>query len=323
MHRVHVRHLDLNLLHVFAAVHETRNISRAAERLALSQPAVSRAVTRLRLALKDPLFVRGSGGVVPTPKADRFARQVVQALETLDVALNENERFVAARSMRRFALHISDIGADEFLPRLMADVGRSAGGVRIEATQLAPEEIAPALHDGRLDLAVGFLPNLNLSGTESAVLLEHERYVLLVRRGHPLLRRLKGPKGVAAPNGPKAAKGPAANDRAALEQLEFILVSSHIEPARALHLLGLQSRIRLTLPYFTVAPAIIATTDLAMVVPSSPAERFARRYGLAVAELDFGLPPITVTMHWTWRHNNDSGHRWLRERLLASRPSRR
>lgn len=329
MHRVHVRHLDLNLLHVFAAVHETRNISRAAERLALSQPAVSRAVTRLRLALKDPLFVRGSGGVVPTPKADRFARQVVQALETLDVALNENERFVAARSMRRFALHISDIGADEFLPRLMADVGRSAGGVRIEATQLAPADIAPALHDGRLDLAVGFLPNLNLSGTESAVLLERERYVLLVRRGHPLLRRLKGSKGATAskaptnPKGPKPSKEPAANDRAALEQLEFILVSSHIEPARALHLLGLQSRIRLTLPYFAVAPAIIAKTDLAMVVPSSPAERFARRYGLAVAELDFGLPPITVTMHWTWRHNNDSGHRWLRERLLASRPSRR
>lgn len=303
MRGMHVRDLDLNLLHVFAAVHETRNMSRAAERLALSQPAVSRAVTRLRLALKDPLFVRGSGGVVPTPKADRFARQVVQSLETLDAALNENERFVAARSARRFTLHISDIGADEFLPPLMADVGRSAGGIRIEATQLAPQDIAPALHDGRLDLAVGFLPNLNLSGTESAVLLEHERYVALVRRGHPLAGRL--------------------NNRAALEQLEFILVASHVEPARALHLLGLHSRVRLTLPYFAVAPAIIARTELAVVVPSSPAERFARRYGLAVAELDLGLPPITVTMHWTWRQANDSGHRWLRERLLASRPQPR
>jgi len=303
MRHMHVRDLDLNLLHVFAAVHDTRNVSRAAERLSLSQPAVSRALTRLRLALHDPLFVRGSGGVLPTPKADRFARQVVQALQTLDVALNESERFVAARSMRRFAVHMSDIGADEFLPRLMADVGRSATGICIEATQLAAEAIAPALHDGRLDLAVGFLPNLNLSGTESAVLLEHERYVALVRRGHPLARRLK--------------------QRETLEQLEFILVASHVEPARALHLLGLQSRIRLTLPYFTVAPAIIARTDLAMLVPSSPAERFAKRFGLAVAELDLGLPPITVTMHWTWRHANDSGHRWLRERLLALRPARR
>ncbi|MBI5719697.1 MAG: LysR family transcriptional regulator [Burkholderiales bacterium] len=298
---MHVRDLDLNLLHVFAAVHETRNVSRAAERLSLSQPAVSHALTRLRLALHDPLFVRGSGGVVPTPKADRFATQVVQALQTLDVALNENERFVAARSVRRFAVHMSDIGADEFLPRLMADVGRAASGVCIEAAQLAPEAIAPALHDGRLDLAVGFLPGL--SGTESAVLLDNERYVALVRRGHPLARRLK--------------------QREALEQLEFILVASHIEPARALHLLGLQSRVRLTLPYFTVAPAIIAKTDLAMVMPSSPAERFARRFGLAVAELQLGLPPITVTMHWTWRHANDGGHRWLRERLLALRPPRR
>jgi len=307
MHRVHIAGFDLNLLHVFAAVHDTRNVSRAAERLGLSQPAVSRALTRLRLALHDPLFVRGSGGVVPTAKADRFARQVVQALQTLDVALNENERFVAARSMRRFALHMSDIGADEFLPRLMADIGRSGGsgqgGISIEAAQLAPEAVAPALHDGRLDLAVGFLPNLHLSGTESAVLLENERYVALVRRGHPLARRMK--------------------QRATLEQLEFILVASHVEPARALHLLGLQSRVRLTLPYFTVAPAIIAKTDLAMVMPSSPADRFARRFGLAVAELDLGLPPITVTMHWTWRHAHDGGHRWLRERLLALRPPRR
>lgn len=303
MHRVHVRDLDLNLLHVFSAVHEARNVSRAAERLGLSQPAVSHALTRLRLALHDPLFVRGSGGVVPTPKADRFARQVTQALQTLDQALNENERFVAARSVRRFAVHMSDIGADEFLPRLMADVGRAASGVAIEAVQLAPEAIAPALHDGRLDLAVGFLPNLNLSGTESAVLLDNERYVALVRRGHPLARQLK--------------------KRSALEQLEFILVASHVEPARALLQLGLQSRIRLTLPHFTVAPAIIAKTDLAMVVPSSPAERFARRFGLAVVELDLGLPPITVTMHWTWRHAHDSGHRWLRERLLALRPARR
>jgi len=303
MHRVHVRDLDLNLLHVFSAVHEAGNVSRAAERLGLSQPAVSHALTRLRLALHDPLFVRGSGGVVPTPKADRFARQVAQALQTLDVALNENEPFVAARSARRFAVHMSDIGADEFLPRLMADVARAAGGVCIEAMQLAPEAIAPALHDGRLDLAVGFLPNLGVSGTESAVLLDQERYVALVRRGHPLARQLK--------------------KRSALEQLEFILVASHVEPARALHLLGLASRIRLTLPYFTVAPAIIAKTDLAMLVPSSPAERFARRFDLAVAELDLGLPPITVTMHWTWRHTHDSGHRWLRERLLALRPSRR
>ena len=296
MNAMHVRDLDLNLLHVFAAVHAARSVSRAAEALGLSQPAVSHALTRLRLLLHDPLFVRVTGGVKPTPRADALARQVEQALRLLDAALLESERFDAANSQRSFAVHMSDIGADEFLPLLMADIGRRAPGVRVEARQLAPEAIGAALEEGRLDLAFGFLPAL--AGTEQAPLLE-ERYVVLLRRGHPLASQLRG--------------------RAALDRLDFILVASHTEPARALHLLGLQPRIRLTLPHFTVVPPILAVTDLAVVMPLRPALRFAERHELQVVEADLGLPPFTVAMHWSWRQTHDPGHRWLRERALAMR----
>lgn len=296
MQRMNIRELDLNLLQVFAAVHGARSVSRAAEALGLSQPAVSHALTRLRLALHDPLFARGPGGVRPTPRADQLARQVQAALQLLDAALHEAETFDAARSQRRFTVHMSDIGADEFLPLLMAAIGRQAPGVRVEAMQLAPEAIAPALDDGRLDLAFGFLPAL--AGTEQAPLLQ-ERYVVLLRRGHPLARAL--------------------TDRAALERLDFILVASHAEPARALHLLGLQPRIRLTLPHFTVVPPILAATDLAVIMPLRPARRFAERHALQVVEPDLGLPPFTVAMHWTWRQAQDPGHRWLREQALAMR----
>jgi DNA-binding transcriptional LysR family regulator len=296
MHGMNVRELDLNLLHVFAAVHAARSVSRAAEKLNLSQPAVSHALGRLRLAMHDPLFTRVPGGVSPTPKADQLARQVEAALRMLDVALHEADTFDAERSQRRFVVHMSDIGADEFLPLLMADIGKRAPGVQVEAVQLAPEAIAAALEEGRLDLAFGFLPAL--VGTESVPLLE-ERYVVLLRRGHPLARGLR--------------------DRAALDQLDFILVSSHGEPARALHLLGLQPRIRLTLPHFTVVPPILAATDLAVVMPLRPALRFASRHALQVVEADIGLPPFTVAMHWTWRQAHDPGHRWLRERALAMR----
>jgi DNA-binding transcriptional LysR family regulator len=296
MHAMHVRDLDLNLLHVFAAVHAARSVSRAAEALGLSQPAVSHALTRLRLVLRDPLFVRVTGGVKPTPRADALARQVEQALRLLDAALLESAQFDAANSQRSFAVHMSDIGADEFLPLLMSDIGRRAPGVRVEARQLAPEAIGPALEEGRLDLAFGFLPAL--AGTEQAPLLE-ERYVVLLRRGHPLASKLR--------------------DRAALDRLDFILVASHTEPARALHLLGLQPRIRLTLPHFTVVPPILAATDLAVVMPLRPALRFAARHELQVVEADLGLPPFTVAMHWSWRQSNDPGHRWLRERALAMR----
>lgn len=294
--RMHVGELDLNLLQVFAAVHAARSVSRAAERLGLSQPAVSHALTRLRLALRDPLFVRAAGGVRPTPKADQLARQVEAALQLIDVALKESDHFDAARSQRRFVVHMSDIGADEFLPLLMSSIGRQAPGVRVEAVQLAPQAIAPALDEGRLDMAFGFLPGL--AGTEQQPLLQ-ERYVVLLRRGHPLARQLR--------------------DRTAVEQLDFVLVASHAEPARALHLLGLERRIRLTLPHFTVVPPILAATDLAAIVPLRPALRFAARHDLQVVEPDLGLPPFTVSMHWTWRSTHDPGHLWLREQALAMR----
>jgi DNA-binding transcriptional LysR family regulator len=293
---MHIGEIDLNLLHVFHAVHAARSVSRAAETLGLSQPAVSHALTRLRLLLHDPLFVRAPGGVAPTPRADQLARQVAAALQLLDVALHEADHFDAARSQRRFTLHMSDIGADEFLPLLMADIAAQAPGVRLEAVQLPPEAIGAALDEGRLDLAFGYLPGL--AGTEQATLLT-ERYVVLLRRGHPLARALR--------------------DRAALDRLDFIVVRSHTEPAKALQLLGLEARIRLALPHFMVVPPILAATDLAVVMPLRPALRFAQRHALQVVEPDLGLPPFPVAMHWTWRQAHDAGHRWLRERALAMR----
>jgi DNA-binding transcriptional LysR family regulator len=286
---VHISDFDLNLLHVFQAVHDAGSVSRAAERLAMSQPAVSHALARLRRALGDPLFVRSAGGVAPTPRAHRFAVQAAAALRLLDGAIQESDRFDPARSHRRFAVHMSDIGADEFLPLLMAQIRPQAPDVRLEAVQLEPGAIGPALESGRIDLAFGYLPAL--TGTERAPLLD-EHYVVLLRRGHPLARSLA--------------------DRDALHRLDFILVASHIEPARALHQAGLESRIRLTLPHFTVAPSILEASDLAVVMPSRPAQRFAARHALQVVEADLGLPRFTVSIHWVWRMNNDPGHRWLR-----------
>lgn len=286
---MHDGRFDLNLLHVFQAVYEAGSVRRAAEHLGMSQPAVSHALARLRRALGDPLFVRAARGVAPTPRAQRFARQAGAALRLLDGAVHEGEHFDPAQSHRRFVLHMSDIGADEFLPLLIARLRPQAPDVRLEVTQLEPALVAPSLESGRIDLAVGYLPWL--TGTEHAPLLD-EHYVVLLRRGHPLATAL--------------------HERSALRQLDFILVASHVEPARALHHAGLESRIRVTLPHFTVAPAILESSDLAVVMPSRPAQRFAARHGLQVVEADLGLQDFSVSVHWTWRMNADPGHRWLR-----------
>jgi DNA-binding transcriptional LysR family regulator len=296
---VHIEDFDLNLLHVFRAVYATRNVSRAAERLGLSQPAASHALTRLRLTLHDPLFVRMPGGVRPTARADHFAGFVDAALKTLDVALAEGDTFDPATSQRSFTVHMSDLATGELLPALIAAMRRTAPGVRLEALQLEPDAIAPALDDGRIDLAFGYLPQL--SGTHRIDLVE-ERYVVLVRDAHPLRRRVRS--------------------RKSLELLDFVLVKSHAEPAKALTRLGLESRIRLTIPHFAVVPSILARTDLAVIMPLLPARRYAKAGGLAVLTPDLGLPPFTVAIHWVWRVDHDPGHRWLREltkRTLASR----
>jgi DNA-binding transcriptional LysR family regulator len=275
---------------VFRAVYATRNVSRAAERLELSQPAVSHALTRLRLALSDPLFRRAPGGVRPTARADHFAGFVDAALKSLEVGLAEAATFDAAVAHREFVVHMSDLATGELLPALMAEIRRVAPGVRIEAMQLPADDIEDALDDGKIDLAFGYLPDLRDTHHQA---LFKERYVLLLRAGHPLRKRIR--------------------TRASLEALDFVLVKSHSEPAKALIRLGLESRIRLTIPHFAVLPAILAHSDLAAIVPMRPAKRYARTGGLAVLTPDLGLPPFDVAIHWVWRVHHDPGHRWLRD----------
>jgi DNA-binding transcriptional LysR family regulator len=288
--RMNLRDFDLNLLHVFQAVMATGNVGRAAERLGLSQPAVSHALTRLRLALHDPLFVRAPGGVKPTPRAEAFAGFAGNALRALDVALHGADSFEPLHSERRFSVHMSDLATGELLPQLMAALRQRAPALRLEVQQLAPDAIAPALDEGRLDLAFGYLPQL--TGMHSQRLLE-ENYVVLLRDGHPLRQQI--------------------HSRDSLRALDFILVQSHGDPAKALGRLGLEGRIRLTIPHFAVVPPLLKATDLAVIIPERPARTYAAGGGLAVVAADLGLPPVPVAIHWVWRVHNDPGHRWLRE----------
>src|ERR1700712_5451183 len=160
MHRMNRDRFDLNLMRVFQAVYVAGNVRRAADKLGLSQPAVSHGLTRLRLRLKDPLFIRTPGGVAPTPRAHHFATTVDAALALVDTSLGETLAFEPASSDRRFTLHMSDIGQGEFMPVLMAHLRVHAPGVRIEVRQLPLEDVQAALEQRRIDLALGHLPGI-------------------------------------------------------------------------------------------------------------------------------------------------------------------
>jgi len=288
---VHINDIDLNLLRLFDAVYRTRNVSRAAELLDLTQPAASQGLTRLRTLIHDPLFMRSAGGVQPTPKAQRLAQPVRHALATLEQALGETASFDPAQSRRSFQIHMSDIGEGRFLPQLMAALRERAPGVRLETRPLPREQIAEALDNGRIDFAFGFLPSVK--DTQRVQLLK-DRYVVLLRAGHPFARKRRTGKVLLN----------------ALRELEFVAVRAHADTLRIVQQLKLEDRLRLVTEHFLVLPEIVRATDLAAVMPRNIARAFEGGY--AIVEPQFPQRDFSVALHWSRRFEADPGNRWLR-----------
>jgi len=287
---MHIKDIDLNLLRLFDAVCRTRNVSRAAELLDLTQPAASQGLSRLRKLLQDPLFMRTAGGVQPTPKAQRLAEPVRQALATLEQALGESAGFDPAQATRTFQLHLSDIGEARFLPELMVALRERAPGVRVQTRPLPREQVMEALDAGRIDFAIGFLPMVRESQRQR---LLDDRYVVLLREGHPFTRRRR--------TGAALLK--------AMGELEFVAVRSHADTLRIVQQCRLEERLRLVTEHFLVLPAIVRGTDLAAILPRNIARGFA---GYAIVEPPFPQRDFTVSLHWSRRFEADPGNRWLR-----------
>ncbi|RYF43894.1 MAG: LysR family transcriptional regulator [Comamonadaceae bacterium] len=298
MRCMHINDIDLNLLRLFDAVYRAHNVSRAAEQLGITQPAASHGLTRLRLLIKDPLFVRAAGGVQSTPKAQRLADAVRSALGMLEEALNDSAEFEPQQSHKTFRIHMSDIGEGRFLPELMVLLREQAPGVRIETMPLPRGEITDALDSGRIDFAFGFLPAVK--ETQRVQLLK-DRYIVLLRKGHPFTRKRRSGKALLE----------------ALRQLEFVAVRTHADTLRILQLLNLQDRLRLTTEHFMVLPSIVKATDLAVVMPRNIAEGFAAEGGYAIVEPPLPLRDFAVSLHWSKRFEADPGNRWLRATITA------
>lgn len=295
---MHINDIDLNLLRLFDAVYRARSVSRAAELLGLTQPATSQGLTRLRLLVNDALFVRAPGGVAPTPRAERLAVAVQSALAGLEQALNEAGQFMPAQSAKVFRIHMSDIGEARFLPDLMGALRRLAPGVRLETQPLASSDIAQALDSGRIDFAFGFLPTVK---DMQRVQLLKDRYIVLLRDGHPFIRRRRSGQALLGD----------------LRELEFVAVRSHSDTLRILQLLQLEDRLRLGTAHFMVLPAIVKATDLAVVMPRNIARLFAAAGGYAIIEPPFPLRDFTVSLHWSRRFETDPGNQWLRQLIVS------
>lgn len=296
---VNIKKLDLNLLRVFDAIYRTRNISRAAELLGLSQPATSQALTRLRLALRDHLFERASGGVRPTERAQRLAQTVARALALLEAGLAEDQGFDPRESTAPLRLHLTDIGEARFLPRLAAALRREAPGMQIQSSPWPHAKIAAALDSGELHFAIGFLPAV--TETQQLRLLE-DRYALVLRAGHPRL----------------AGNGDGTLTHAAMHSLDFVVVRSHSETQRMLQVLRLEQRLRMLTSSFLALPGIVRSTDLAVLMPREVAEAFEPRRSFRILDLGMPMGEFHVSLHWSRRHEQLPMMRWARELIRRS-----
>ncbi|TFW28172.1 LysR family transcriptional regulator [Massilia arenosa] len=296
--------LDLNLLRVFDAVMTEQNLTRAAGRLAMTQPAVSNAIKRLRESLGDELLIRTAYGVKPTPRAEALWPTVRQALANLEAAVSP-ETFDVAKAHATFRLAMADATAALWLPSLMRSIQQEAPNINIRMVPLTTREPRPMLLRGDIDLAVGFFPGVAAQLTSDAVSpIRHERlysgqYVSVMRKGHAL------------------AKGELTLDKycAANHLLVSFSGRAHGLVDEALAQLGRERRILLTVNQFFTAGRVVADSDLITVLPKHLIASTGMMHALVWRELPFQLPAVHLDMLWHERDSRSPAHKWLRQHL--------
>lgn len=289
---------DLNLLAVFEAVLAEASISRAADRLDLSQPALSNALARMRKATGDRLFVRIGNAMVPTPYAQAIADPIRQALAGIRVALGASQEFDPATSQRGFSIYLTDLGEAYFLPRLLERLNRLAPGVRIRTLPMPPEAAEDALRNGEVDLAIGNLPDLGAGFYVQR--LFRDRYVCVVRKDHPTIGERITPRQFAAAS--HAIVTPGGWGHGIIE--------------RKLVEHGLEQRITLRMQNFLVLASIVATTDMVAIVPHSVGSQLSQHNEVKLLPLPIAIPAFDIKQCWQERFHDDRGSRWLRQQFM-------
>src|SRR5437868_14832085 len=180
-----MKKLDLNLVPIVLALYDQRSVSRAAEALGMSQPAVSMALKKMRAVLRDHLFVRVPGGIAPTPRTHALVRTIRPLVTDLCEALRAVDEFCPQASTRAFTFALSDVGEMVFLPRLLEHLRAHAPQAPIKSVSMPPSQLEQGLGSGEIDLALGYFPDLNENCFFQQRLFTH-RFACLMRAGHPL-----------------------------------------------------------------------------------------------------------------------------------------
>lgn len=284
--------LDLNLLVVFDALLKDHNVTSAARRVGLSQPAMSSALGRLRRTFNDPLFVRTGAGMQPTPYAQMLAAPIQRACELVADSLEMGASFDPASADRNFQFYMTDIGEAVFLPKLLNALAQRAPRVTVKVLRI-PEHGGPALAAGDVDLALGFFPDLKAGFYQQRLYIDE--FVCVLRADHPQARAQLTLKQFAA-----------------IPHAIVSTVGTGHEPAIARALARHRIKPALTIPHFMAVPVIVGQTDHVAIVPGRLGRVFAQYPGLRVLPSPLRVPSFEIKQHWHERYHLDPANRWLR-----------
>ena len=292
---MNLNRVDLNLLAVFETVYREGNLTRAAESLNVTQPAISSALSRLRHICGDPLFVRSGRGVAPTPVAQRMIDSVRKGLRHLQDSLDHNVQFQPETSDQTFIISAGDFVATAVLPKLIDCIIPSAPSIKIQCRQVDRTEIASALEAGEVDVAID-IPDLTSQSLNKKQLWSAD-HVCAMRTGHPVARRkmhierFLALDHISVSNRPKGATG-----------LEMTLSRQ-----------GKRIVPKVRVQFYLSALEIMRNTDLVLVCPRS----LVQSSDFVIKELPFDQPDISSWLYWHRNSDADPANKWLREEIMG------
>ncbi|HWK96402.1 MAG TPA: LysR substrate-binding domain-containing protein [Pseudolabrys sp.] len=296
---INLRTIDLNLLVIFEALYATRNTSRAAERLGMSQPAVSNALSRLRDLIGDPLFVRQAQGLKPTLKAQEIVGPVREALSVIGRQFANSETIDLSSYKRIFRIVMVDPLEPIMMPPVVRTISEQAPGIEIESVQ-AGANFAELVRAGDIDLACISFP---VDTTDLIIkAIGPWNLVIVSRRDHPQIEKPL--------------------DAATLMQLHQIVIGRELRGLTGIEKSLVAQNIKRRTPYAAAkiwsVPAMVQRTNLIAFLPRRFAETMAPLFDLDIHEIPVEMPEQHVYMMWHVNSEQDPGHRWLRESMLAA-----
>lgn len=282
---------------VFDAIMIEGSITRAANRLAMTQPAVSNAVARMRSVWNDELFVKDGRNIQPTVYAQNLWNQVHDSLRHLEQAVSPDS-FDPATAKRTFRVAVTDALVEIVWPSLRQLIEAQAPGINIHARPYTITNTEQILMDAEVDLVVGINPpSSSVIRTSMAM---QSKFVCIMRNNHPL------------------AKANLSIEEFANADHLLVSLSGDIEGLvdQALQQQGLKRRVAMTVNHFSVVPPLLQQSDLIAVLPSTTVEKAIFDRSISVTRMPIMLEPPPLLIYWHKRNDNDEGLRWLREHIF-------